>query len=101
MKFARRKFLHLAAGADTGLAARAVYPTQLTTYRVAQLGSFGPDSDSCSAANGSLFDHLIGLASSVGGTVRPRVFAVFEVDHKLELSRPDDRRVGALGALED
>jgi hypothetical protein len=41
MKLARRKFLHLAAGADTGLGARPVYPRLLTICRVASSAALG------------------------------------------------------------
>src|SRR5947208_2427320 len=64
--------------------------------------SFGPTTDSCSAAKRLLFDHLVGARKQlIGAHDKAKGSCSFQIDDQLEFGRLYDRQVGRLGALEN
>jgi hypothetical protein len=57
----------------------------LTRKRLLQ--QYLPQGDSRTAANSSLFDHLVGASKQRRGQFEPKSFGGLEVDHKRELGR--------------
>ena len=62
---------------------------------------YGPIADSCTAANITLFNHLIGACEQRRRNSKAKSPGRLEIDHEFELGRCLDRKVGRLLALED
>jgi hypothetical protein len=60
-----------------------------------------PTSEICTAANFSLFDHLVGAGEQRGRNFEAEGPSSAEVDHQLEPRRPLYRQVAGLFALEN
>src|SRR6516164_9374083 len=58
--------------------------------------SFGPSTDSCTAANRSLFDYLVDPRQERFRNCQPEALGGLEVDHKLELGGLLDWNFGGL-----
>ena len=62
---------------------------------------FGPIADSCTAAKGTLFDHVIDDGENAGRNGEAECPCGREVDNELEFGRLHHRQVSGLGALKD
>src|SRR2546429_4647299 len=82
-------------------------PDQSTTLRVdssstddSRLRGALPIADSCTAANGILFDHLVGACEQRRRHVEADRIGRLQVDDQLELARSHDREIARFLALE-
>jgi hypothetical protein len=62
---------------------------------------FGPRGDIGSAANCSLFDHLISATKKCRWYLKTKSLRGLEVDSQFEFGRLQDRQIGRLGAVEN
>src|ERR1700730_15406204 len=60
-----------------------------------------PGPDSCTTANCSLLDHLVGERQKIIGNLYTKCFCSLEIDYELELIHLHHRQVGRLLALEN
>src|SRR5262245_43412079 len=65
------------------------------------MSALGPIADSCSAAKGTSFDHLVGTGEQRVRHFEAKRLRGFEIDHQLEFGWLLDRQVGRLGVLEN
>src|SRR4051794_24865814 len=54
---------------------------------------FGPQPNSCTAANSLLFDHVVDTGEQCWGYIEPKRLRSFEVDYQFELCRLFDGKV--------
>src|SRR5262245_50729162 len=62
---------------------------------------FGPIADSCIAAKGLLFDHLVGPQQKRRRNGYPQRVSSSHVDHRFEFRRPFDRQFTRIGPSRD
>jgi len=77
------------------------FPSIATDERTSRDVSNVPKSDSCTAANSVLFDHLVGAQQARFGNRQPDRLGCLEVDDKFELDWRSPGKLGWLLALEN